>query len=119
MAGSSGIARDVGGAALIVGLWWAGDRLAAILPFPAPGAVLGLLALLTLLRFRAVAALVARPAAFVTGLLGALIVPAAVALGDGVPGLTATAAAKVAAVLVVTTIASGFAAALAWRVLSR
>lgn len=123
MAGSSGkmaaAARDAAGAGLIVALWWAGETGAALLPVPAPGAVIGLMLMLPLLRARVVAALVARPAAWITGLLGALIVPAAVALGDGVPGMTAVVVAKVAAVLALTTLATGIATALLWRTLSR
>ncbi len=123
MAGSSGkmaqVARGVAGAALIVGLWWAGGRLALLSPAPVPGAVIGLGLLLLLLRAPGVRGLVARPAALLTGVLGALIAPAAVALGDGIPGLAPGDGARIAAVLVISTLMTGIATALLWRAFAR
>lgn len=105
------------GAAVIVALWWVGGRLAAVSPVPVPGAVVGLGLLLALLRAPGVEMLVGRPALLLTGVLGALIVPAVVALGDGVPGLAAGDGWRVAVVLATTTLATGLVTALAWRAL--
>lgn len=100
-------------------LWWAGGKLAALLPIAAPGPVVGLALLLALLRIGAVRRLVERPAALLTGVLGALIAPAVVALGDGVPGLAPGDGWRIAIVLVATTLATGVVTALTWRALSR
>jgi putative effector of murein hydrolase LrgA (UPF0299 family) len=113
-------ARTAAGAALILLLWWLGEAITAHTGVPVPGPVVGLGLLLALLgalpRLRET---VTHPAMLLVGVLGALIVPAAVMLGDGVPGVDGPVALRLAAVLVLTTLATGVVTALVWRLLSR
>jgi holin-like protein len=101
-------------AALLVPLMLllAGNALAPLLPLRLPGAIIGMvLYLLALVHIPALRATLPAAHALI-GLLGMLIVPAAVGLVPAFPAISNSSAGRLALLLVITTLITGIATAL-------
>jgi holin-like protein len=97
---------------LLLALLLAGNALAPLLPLRLPGAIIGMvLYLLALVHIPALRATLPAAHALI-GLLGMLIVPAAVGLVPAFPAISNSSAGRLALLLVITTLITGIATAL-------